>query len=347
MAKIGLDAGHYVGDGRVDKAFRAALGTNDEYTLNLRVYQVVERLLKAAGHTVVDIGRQEQSVVVRAQRAAHNGCDLVVSIHHNAGRGRGATLYRHKNGAMGAKSKKLQEALYAHIVKVNKGNRSTPINTAEFGVINCNTTGCPAVLIECAFMDNEADVTLINSAGYADRMGAAIAAGINDYTGVKNSDAGSGSVDKPASALTVEKVYSPAAYAKVKGLTKDDPYLNVRSGPGTSYGVIRQLANGNEVDVLATYTNGWALISIVGQQGYVNASYLSIGETQAVKQTVTVTGCTALNIRKTPNGPVVAGTVKAGIVLEVIGSGKDSDGDVWTQVRYGSLVGFVWPKYTS
>jgi hypothetical protein len=62
-------------------------------------------------------------------------------------------------------------------------------------------------------------------------------------------------------------------------------------------------------------------------------------------KTVTVTGCTALNIRTAPNGPIVAETVEAGTVLEVTGSGKDSDGDTWLQVKYGSLTGFVWPKY--
>lgn len=66
---------------------------------------------------------------------------------------------------------------------------------------------------------------------------------------------------------------------------------------------------------------------------------------QPAKRTVTVTGCTALNVRTAPNGPSIAGTVKAGTVLEVTGSGKDSDGDTWLQVRYGSLRGYVWPKY--
>lgn len=337
MAKIGLDAGHYVGDGRVAKDFRSILGTSDEYILNVRVYQVVERILKSSGHTVIDIGRQEQSVVVRAQRAAQNGCDVVVSIHHNAGRGRGATLYRHRNGVMGVKSKKLQEALYAHIVSVNKGNRSTPINTAELGVINCNTTKCPAVLIECAFMDNGVDVDLINSADYPGFMGTAIATGINDFFGVK-SQSGSSTIE-------VSKSYNPYAYAQVKGLTKNDPYLNVRKGPSVNYGIVRQLANGNEVDVMEVYTNGWAKINVVGVVGYVNAVYLKISERAEPKRVVTVVGCSELNVRKTPNGETVVCKVKVGTGLEAVGSGKDSDGDTWTKVRIGDVVGYVWPRY--
>lgn len=74
----------------------------------------------------------------------------------------------------------------------------------------------------------------------------------------------------------VKKTYDPWAYARVTNLTADDPLLNVRSGPGVEHGVIRQLAQGNEVDVIEEYENGWAKINIVGQQGYVNAHYLDI-----------------------------------------------------------------------
>ena len=77
-------------------------------------------------------------------------------------------------------------------------------------------------------------------------------------------------------ASKTKKTYDPWAYARVTNLTADDPLLNVRTGPGTEYGVIRQLAQGNEVDVIEEYENGWAKINIVGQQGYVNAHYLDI-----------------------------------------------------------------------
>ena len=36
MYIIGLDAGHYIGDGRVAKAYVNQLGTRDEYVLNLK-----------------------------------------------------------------------------------------------------------------------------------------------------------------------------------------------------------------------------------------------------------------------------------------------------------------------
>lgn len=78
-------------------------------------------------------------------------------------------------------------------------------------------------------------------------------------------------------ATVTTKEFNPWAYAKVVNVEAND-LLNVRSGSGTMFKVIRQLANGNEVDVVETYSNGWAKINVSGLIGYVNASYLDIKE---------------------------------------------------------------------
>ena len=59
----------------------------------------------------------------------------------------------------------------------------------------------------------------------------------------------------------------------------------------------------------------------------------------------TVVNCNYLNVRKTPNGIEILGTVRGGSTVYIIGSGKDSDGDTWHKVQAGSLIGYVWPKY--
>ncbi len=74
------------------------------------------------------------------------------------------------------------------------------------------------------------------------------------------------------------ETYEPWAHGTVVNL-EDGDLLNVRTGPGVSYGLLSQwpkLAEGNEVDVLARYDNGWAKINIQGAKGYVNAWYLEI-----------------------------------------------------------------------
>lgn len=50
--------------------------------------------------------------------------------------------------------------------------------------------------------------------------------------------------------------------------------LNVRSGPGTEYGVLFKLARGSVVDVLFEYPSGWDWISDDGDHGYVCHKYL-------------------------------------------------------------------------
>ena len=151
--------------------------------------------------------------------------------------------------------------------------------------------------------------------------------------------------------MKVKKTYDPWAYATVVNLTKGDPYLNVRSGPGVDYSVVRQLAFGNEVDVIEDYENGWSKINITGTVGYVNSHYLKIGvknttkpNSQTTNKTMVVSGCSSLYVRKTPNGAILD-TIHAGDVVTLIGSGKDSDGDEWSQIQKGKLIGYVWPKY--
>ena len=157
-------------------------------------------------------------------------------------------------------------------------------------------------------------------------------------------DTGAGS--GAAAAPTVVKTYDPPAYAKICNLAAGD-LLNVRTAPNAGAAKLAawsELAAGNEVDVLELYSNGWAKVNIQGNKGYVNASYLDIAGTGTTVQTATVTGCTALNVRKTPNGAVI-GTLHKGDTVEIIGTGTDSDGDTWTKIQKGTLAGYVWPKY--
>ena len=65
---------------------------------------------------------------------------------------------------------------------------------------------------------------------------------------------------------------------------------------------------------------------------------------QAETRNAVVTGCSSLNVRRTPNGAVL-GTVKGGASLRILGAGKDPDGDVWYKVTDGRLTGYVWPRY--
>jgi len=51
--------------------------------------------------------------------------------------------------------------------------------------------------------------------------------------------------------------------------------LNVRSGPGTSFGVVDTLTPGEVVDVTECQPNGWCYIQHSGPDGWVSSSYLT------------------------------------------------------------------------
>lgn len=112
------------------------------------------------------------------------GPDLAVDIHNNAGGGDGAEVFYHYGGG---KSKTLAENVLAEIVKVGQNSRGakTRKNAAGkdyYGFIR--ETSCPAVIVECAFVDNATDRHILATEDKRRAMGGAIAKGILKSVGV-------------------------------------------------------------------------------------------------------------------------------------------------------------------
>ena len=104
--------------------------------------------------------------------------DLAVDIHNNAGGGDGAEAFYHYGGG---KSKTLAENILAEIVKVGQNSRGSKVRKNAsgkdyYGFIR--ETSCPAVIVECAFVDNASDLKILASEGKKKTMGEAIAKGI-------------------------------------------------------------------------------------------------------------------------------------------------------------------------
>ncbi|WP_108396587.1 SH3 domain-containing protein [Devosia submarina] len=76
-----------------------------------------------------------------------------------------------------------------------------------------------------------------------------------------------------AVAATAAAVFVPAAYAAPGVVTSN---INVRSGPGTNYGVVDTVRRGTQVDVQQCQ-GSWCFISKPGPDGWVSATYLSAG----------------------------------------------------------------------
>ena len=104
--------------------------------------------------------------------------DLAIDIHNNAGGGDGAEVYYHYKGGV---SKTLAQNVLNEIVKTGQNSRGikTKLNaqgTDYFGFIR--QTNAPAILIECAFVDNKNDIKIIDTEAERKAMGVAVAKGI-------------------------------------------------------------------------------------------------------------------------------------------------------------------------
>jgi N-acetylmuramoyl-L-alanine amidase len=111
--------------------------------------------------------------------------DLAVSIHNNAGGGDGAEVFHHHGGGKG---KVLAENILAEIMKVGQNSRGakTRKNASGndyYGFIR--ETSAPAVIVECAFVDNANDLKIIASDSDRQKVGQAVARGILKTLGVE------------------------------------------------------------------------------------------------------------------------------------------------------------------
>ena len=110
--------------------------------------------------------------------------DLAVDIHNNAGGGDGAESYYHYGGGL---SKTAAENILAEIVKIGQNSRGAKIRKNDsgrdyYGFIR--ETVAPAVIVECAFVDNKTDMAIIDTQAKQKAMGVAIAKGILKTLGI-------------------------------------------------------------------------------------------------------------------------------------------------------------------
>ena len=110
--------------------------------------------------------------------------DLALDIHNNAGGGDGAEAYHHHGGGVG---KTLAEIILGEIVKIGQNSRGAKIRKNDngddyYGFIR--QTICPAVIVECAFVDNAKDIQIIDTAAEQKAMGICLAKAILKTLGI-------------------------------------------------------------------------------------------------------------------------------------------------------------------
>ena len=180
MPKVFLGVGHGGTDsGAIGNGFK-------EKDLNLSIALACNNVLVNHGVTVMMSRTKDENDSVTEEIKECNAFkpDLAVDIHNNAGGGDGAeAFYCH----LGGKGKTLAENILNEITKTGQNSRGTKVRVNSSGkdyYAFIRETAAPAVIVECAFMDNSVDIQILNTVDRQTAMGTAIAKGILRTLGI-------------------------------------------------------------------------------------------------------------------------------------------------------------------
>lgn len=174
MKKIFLGVGHGGKDsGAIGNGFY-------EKNLNLSIALACRDELERHGVTVLMSRTKDEDDTLTEEIKECNAFapDLAIDIHNNAGGGDGVEAYYHYKGG---ESKTLADNVLSEIVSIGQNSRGakTRKNASGkdyYGFIR--ETKAPAIIVECAFIDNATDIKIIDTAAEQKTMGVAIAKGI-------------------------------------------------------------------------------------------------------------------------------------------------------------------------
>lgn len=180
MAKVFIGVGH----GGSDPG--AVANNTKEKDLNLSIALACCDMLKEHGVSVKMSRTKDENDTLQNEIKECNiyGPDLAVDIHNNAGGGDGAEVFHHHAGGKG---KTLAQNILSEITKIGQNSRGikTRKNAAGndyYGFIR--EVIAPAVIVECAFVDNKTDIKIIDTEAEQKKMGVAIAKGILKTLGI-------------------------------------------------------------------------------------------------------------------------------------------------------------------
>lgn len=173
IKKIFINPGHAPDPKDDPGAVNARLGLKESVVAR-RIGERVATYLSIVGYDVTVF--QFDGLREICDRANHSAADLFVSIHCNAANGyaRGSETFCTMGSRAGSN---LARCIHNQIVGSIDGITDRGVKEAGFYVLI--NTEMPAVLVETAFIDNDADAELLVE--YEDEFARAIARGITDY----------------------------------------------------------------------------------------------------------------------------------------------------------------------
>ena len=245
--KVFISAGHGGSDsGAVGNGFK-------EKDLNLSIALACGNYLKSRG-VEVQMSRvkdEDDDLNQEARESNAFGPDLTVSIHNNAGGGDGVEAWYSIVGGLG---KTCAENILAEVVKIGQNSRGAKTRKGSngrdyYGFIR--QTKAPAVIVECAFIDNATDIQIINTESKRVVMGEAIAKGILKTLGI----ADSAPMTTPApTTKSIEEVAKEVIAGKYgNGEARKIALKNAGYDPSAVQAKVNELVNGSKTTSFTAY----------------------------------------------------------------------------------------------
>ncbi|MGX9756698.1 N-acetylmuramoyl-L-alanine amidase [Clostridioides difficile] len=182
-----IDPGHGGSAPGVSGAFGGAL--EKDYALNTSL--ATTEYLRSKGINVIMTRDTDKTLSLGGRTALSNSLkpDLFTSIHYNGStnkQGRGVEVFYKLKDKNGGTTKTVATNILNRILeKFNLKNRGIktkvlPDDSTKDYLYVLRTNNMPAVLVECAFLDNASDLKLVNSPEKVKEMGTQIAKGIEE-----------------------------------------------------------------------------------------------------------------------------------------------------------------------
>lgn len=174
MPKVFISAGH---GGKDPGAVAYGMKEKD---INLQIALSCNDVLVKHGVTVIMSRTTDVNdpVAEEVKEANDSKADLAISFHTNAGKGDGSeTLYYSSS----AKSKKLAKLCEKHTEELGQNSRGIKTRNELWFL---KSTTMPAVICECAFVDNDKDNDIIDTIAEQRAFGIAYAKAILEYFGI-------------------------------------------------------------------------------------------------------------------------------------------------------------------
>lgn len=180
MPKVFLGVGHGGLDcGAVANGLR-------ESDINLNIALACQEVLLEHGvETLLSRYKDENDPVGEEIKECNSfDADIAIDIHTNAGGGDGFEVYHHSGGH---NSKKLAELLETEAKNLNnsRGMKTKLNSMGKDYYAFIRDTNPPAVIVECAFIDNKEDAKCIDTLEEQRTFGVAYAKGILKYFGIE------------------------------------------------------------------------------------------------------------------------------------------------------------------